>query len=141
MRYCGKALELYSQGSGANIQPLIAAVYHGMGEVQVHRKDYSEALVLDSIGTVHRHLGQYKEAKEYHNHSLQIQQKSLPPLHQDIAKSFRSFGLLYEAKSRWERALSYYQKASHIYRQAMSIKHPDAIELQKDITRVSSNMK
>ncbi|CAF4122847.1 unnamed protein product, partial [Rotaria magnacalcarata] len=86
-------------------------------------------------------LSQYSLAMEFYKKSLDIREKSLPPLHPDIAASYQKIGRLFDFMKRWTEALENYQKAALIYHQALSPTHPKVIKIDKDIQRTASKLK
>ena len=68
-----------------------------------------------SIGANHYALGNFKQAIEYHQYSLQISQsinnKAL------IARALGNIGIGYDELSHYEKALEYYQKANKLNKQ------------------------
>jgi len=118
IQYYNKAIELYNQAHTTNHQQLIAAAYHGIATIYQKQKNYSEALV-------------------YYALSLTLQEQYLPSEHLDIANSCNSIGVVHETLRKWKQALKYYQEASSICRHSLSPQHPDVIELERNIQRVS----
>jgi hypothetical protein len=50
-------------------------------------------------------------------------------------------GLVHERQCEWKQSLEHYQKAAVIRRHSLPSHHPDVIQIEKDIVRVSSNLK
>ncbi len=77
--------------------------------------DYPDvAAAYNNKGEVHYHLFQYEQAMKHLQESLQILLKTLSSDHLQIVDSYRNIGLVYEAKRKWNQALSYYRKAAII---------------------------
>jgi hypothetical protein len=52
-----------------------------------------------------------------------------------------NIGLIYEHKRDFQQALSYFHKAAKIYRHSLSSTHPNMIQIEESIKRVSSKVK
>ncbi len=163
MEYYNKAVELFRQAHDEN-HPAMASFYNNIAILYRDEKKYSEALeyyrkslnidekhlpsdhpdtaaTYSNIGSVHYNLGQYDLAMEHDERSLKIKLKSLPPRHPNIAMSYKNIGAVHEAKKEWKQALAYYQKAATIRHYSLPSQHPAIIQIEKDIERVSSQLK
>ena len=79
-------------------------------------------------------------ALEHFQKSLEIYSKSLPSRHLNIAMTLANIGFIYEKKNDFEQALSYYEKAAIIYHQLFTSIHPDVVEIEDRIHRVSTQL-
>jgi tetratricopeptide (TPR) repeat protein len=70
--------------------------------------------------------------------ALEIYESSLPSDHSDIAMTLGNIGIVYEEKRKWKDALSYYKKAEAIYHQALDSTHPDVVNIEQSVQRMSS---
>ena len=61
-------------------------------------------------GLVFSDLGQYNQAKEYHEKSLAIKKEIYGEHHGDIAGSYSNLGLVYSALGQYNQAKEYQQK-------------------------------
>ncbi|CAF3297750.1 unnamed protein product [Rotaria socialis] len=55
----------------------------------------------------------------------EIQQRSLPANHPDLAASYNLIGLVYGHMGEYSKALSFYEKANEIWQKSSSPSHPD----------------
>ena len=78
---------------------------------------------------------------KHHQRSLEMNLKSLPGDHPDIANSYTNIALIHEEKREWKEALNLFEKALRIRQHAFSSQHPDVLKVQADIERVSANLK
>jgi Tfp pilus assembly protein PilF len=73
--------------------------------------------------------------------SLKVKSKCLPPQHPDIGTTVVNIGLVHEKKGDFQQALVYFKRAAEIYRHSLGSTHPDVIENDQRIKRVSSKLK
>lgn len=154
-----KALNIWRRAYGKN-HPNVAGCYNNMGVVYKRDKKYLEALESfqkalairerhpsashhdlagshNNIGAVYERLGHHDLALNHYNLSLKIKYKSLSPQHVSIASTFENMGYVYENRGAYLQALSYFEKAATIYRHALPATHPDVIQIEQSIQRVS----
>jgi tetratricopeptide (TPR) repeat protein len=60
------------------------------------------------------------------------------PHHLDVAMVLRNVGLVYQSKGEFQQALLYLKKALTIYRYSLSETHPNIIQIEQIIHRISS---
>ncbi|CAF4944605.1 unnamed protein product [Rotaria sp. Silwood1] len=77
------------------------------------------------LGMIKDDLGQYNEAIEFYQKSLDIKEKTLPPNHPDWAQSYNNIGLVYYNMGEYSKALSSYERALEIWKIALPPNHPD----------------
>jgi hypothetical protein len=66
---------------------------------------------------------------------------SLPPEHPSIAATLENIGRIYESKRDFPPALSYFQRASAIYRRAFSPTDDKVTQIDEHIRRISHHLK
>ena len=66
------------------------------------------------MGLVHDNLGNYEQAKEYHELALNIRQEKLGPEHVDVATSYNNLGLVPDNLGNYEQAKEYHELALNI---------------------------
>ncbi len=163
LEYYNKAVILFQQARAEN-HPDMASFYNGIAIIYKEQKKHLEALNFyekslairrkylpldhrdiatsyNNIGNLHLNLEKYELAMQYYERSLQIRLKSLPSQHPKIAMSYKNMGLVHERQCEWNQSLVHYQKAAVIRRHSLPSHHPDVIQIEKDIVRVSSNLK
>ena len=66
------------------------------------------------MGTLHDHLGDHEQAKEYYERALSIKLKKLGPDHLDVALTYHNMGLLHHHLGDHEQAKEYSKRALSI---------------------------
>ena len=84
-----------------------------------------KAPIYHQLGGVKYNQGEYQEAIIFHERSLEISQKFLPPNHPDLASSYNNIGLVYDRMGDYPEALSSYEKALKIQQQSLPPNHPN----------------
>ena len=87
--------------------------------------EIEKATFYHRLGWAKDDQGEYGEALALYEKSLAIRQKSLPPNHPDLAKSYLKIGNVYFSMGEYSKALSYYEKALAIQQQSLPPNHPD----------------
>ena len=87
------------------------------------------------------YIGSYDLALKHYTTSLEIKTRILPAQHPSIAATIENIGRIYESKKDFPQALSYFQKASAIYRRAFSATHDKVVQIEEHIRRISHNVK
>ena len=78
--------------------------------------DHVERLVriYHSMGLLHKHLGDYQQAKDYYERTLSIKLNKLGPDHVDVAVTYHSIGNLHRDLGDLHRAKEYYERTLFI---------------------------
>ncbi|CAF0878240.1 unnamed protein product [Adineta steineri] len=92
----------------------------------------TKAFYYCQLGLVHYNQGDYQKAIWYNEQGIEIQQKTLPSNHLDLATSYNGIGLVYDEMGEFSKALSFYEKALEIRQETLS-NHPDLAELHNNI--------
>ena len=71
------------------------------------------------MGFLHEQLGNFEEAKEYHELSLSIRQKKLGPENVKVATSYNNLGLVHDKLGDFEKAKEYHELALSIYQKKL----------------------
>ena len=58
--------------------------------------------------------GNYDKAKEVHEKALEIRERSLGPIHVDVAASLNNLGLVNYKTGNYDKAIEFYEKALEI---------------------------
>ena len=69
-----------------------------------------------NLGLVHRKLGDFEKAKEYHELALSIYQKKLGPENVDVATYYNNLGSVHKQLGDFEKARQCQELARSIYR-------------------------
>ena len=77
------------------------------------------------MGNDYQQLGQYNEAKEYHEKALIIYKKIFGEEHADVASSYDNLGRDYEQLGEYNAAKEYHEKALIIYKKICGEEHAD----------------
>ena len=72
------------------------------------------------IGTMKRNQGEYKEAITFYEKSLEIEKKTLPPNHPNLAVSYNNIGNVYNNMGEYSKALSSHEKALEIRQKSLT---------------------
>lgn len=85
------------------------------------------------MGSLEHDLGNYDQALEYLNKSLQSSQKKLGKEHRNVALYLNDIGLLWNAKGDFNKSLTYFQKSLTIRKKILGQNHPDLAESYNNI--------
>jgi tetratricopeptide (TPR) repeat protein len=95
----------------------------------------------ERLGNAKYDQGEYKEALELHEKSLEIRQRTLPPNHPNLAISYNNIGMVYRSMGEYLKALSYYEKDLAISQQSLPSNHPDLAISYNNIGMVYDKMR
>jgi tetratricopeptide (TPR) repeat protein len=70
-------------------------------------------------------MGHYSTALEFYEKALEIQKKSFPPNHPDLALTYNCIGLAHYSMQDNSAALSFFQKTLEIQEISLPLNHPD----------------
>jgi tetratricopeptide (TPR) repeat protein len=84
-----------------------------------------KANIYNTLGFIKSNQGKYEEAIRIYENSLEIQQKTLPLNHLNLATSYINIGLVYNKMGEYSKVLSYYEKALAILQKTLSADHLD----------------
>ncbi|CAF1431343.1 unnamed protein product [Adineta steineri] len=82
-----------------------------------------KATYYNQLGLVHLYQGDYEKAIWYYEEALEIQEKTLPSNHLDLALSYNNIGGVYNKKGEYSKALLYYEKALAIRQKTLPSDH------------------
>jgi len=85
---------------------------------------------------VYYRTGEYSKALSFLEKTLEIQQKTLPPNHPDLATSFSNICGVYMAMEEHSKALSYLEDALGILQRSLPFNHPDSQNVLQGIEMV-----
>ncbi len=77
--------------------------------------------------------GRYTEAEPLYIQALDIQRKTLPENHPDIAQSLNNLAALYKAQSRYTEAEPLYIQALDIVERALGPEHPSTRTVRENL--------
>jgi tetratricopeptide (TPR) repeat protein len=83
------------------------------------------ATTLNNIGNVCFANGEYDQALQHFERTLDIFKISLPSEHPSIAKTYYNMGLAYFNKDDYQRSLVFLNRAASIYLNTLSPDHPE----------------
>ncbi len=161
-----RALELYKQALDIwknaydENHLYVAMCYNNMGLVYEEMGKYSEALdcyekvliirqkllsndhielgnIYINLGMTYQSLNRFDSALKYFNQALIIFKRFR---HLNTAIILKQIGIVYESQSQFEDALSNYQQALTIYRLLLPDRHPDIIQIEKNIQHVMTKI-
>ncbi|CAF1026078.1 unnamed protein product [Adineta steineri] len=89
----------------------------------------------NQLGCVKVEQGDYEKAISYHKRRLEIQQKTLPSDHPDLATSYNNIGLVYHKMGEYLEALSFYEKDLEICQKNLP---PDHLDLAASYSNIGS---
>jgi tetratricopeptide (TPR) repeat protein len=122
-----------------------------MGEFQKSQQVYEVMLeqtsnesekgnVYCQLGSAKKDQGEYEEAIAYYEKSLEIDKKTLPPNHLNLAHSYNNIGLAYYNMGEYSKALSSHENALEIRQQSLPPNHPDLAASYNNIGIVYESM-
>ncbi|CAF1288823.1 unnamed protein product [Adineta steineri] len=82
----------------------------------------------------------YEKAIWYYEQGHEIEQKTLPSNHPDLAISYSNIGGVYDSMGEYSKALSYYEKALEIDQKTLPLNHADFAQSYNNIGIVYYNM-
>jgi tetratricopeptide (TPR) repeat protein len=103
-------------------------------------EESAKAPIYHQLGLVKYERGEYQAAIRFYEKDLEINQKSLPPNHPDLASSYLGIGNVYQNMGDYPKALSYYEKTLAIQRQSLPPNHPHLASSYNNIGEVYQNM-
>jgi tetratricopeptide (TPR) repeat protein len=83
--------------------------------------------------------GDFKKSISYYEKALEIEQKTLPPNHPDLATSYNNIGLVYDNMGEYSKALLFYEKALKILQKNLPSNHPHLATSYNNIGLVSKS--
>ena len=105
----------------------IAVEFHNMN-LQISRgfgmQNYEHS-ILSELGILYQDMGDFGQAKDYHQQALTIKENQLSPDHVDVAFSYHNLGRVYHAKGELDQAKDYYERALAIREKQLSPDHVD----------------
>jgi tetratricopeptide (TPR) repeat protein len=103
-------------------------------------KESDKAPIYGQLGLFKYNQGEYQEAITFHEKSIEIYKKTLPPNHPDLIKYYNNIGNVYDEMGEYSKALSSYEKALEIQQQSLSPNHRDLGMSYNNIGVVYENM-
>lgn len=88
----------------------------------------TRARLMDTIGTVYRKLGLYKESEPLLRKALEIRKEHLSSEDLQVADSFFSIAILYERQGKYKEAERFSRQALQIREEALAPDHPDVAD-------------
>ncbi|CAF1281675.1 unnamed protein product [Didymodactylos carnosus] len=92
------------------------------------------------LALIKNNQGEYNNALQFYNQSLEIDQRTLSKDHPNLATSYCNIGQVYSNMGHYTKALEYYEKSRQIYMIALPENHPDLATSYNNIGQVYSNM-
>jgi tetratricopeptide (TPR) repeat protein len=108
---CDKFLRL--RGHYTTLVDLYGQLYQDWQPTTEERQGYGA--VCNNLGCVYRSLGQYQEALNFHQQSLEIQREI--GNHNGEANSLMNLGNVYQSLGQYQEALNFYQQSLEIERE------------------------
>jgi serine/threonine protein kinase len=99
----------------------------GAKEIEQSLQDQplTKAKFMDTIGTVYRKLGLYKESEPLVRKALEIRENQLGPEDLQVARSLMSLAWLFEQQGKYPEAKEYSQRSIEIREKKLESDHPD----------------
>ena len=144
---------LYSISLGIE-RPEIYSMYHFFGRtlnryceyqlaVEFHKKNLQiwgdsenhnyRAITFSELGDSYKNTGEFDKAMDYHQRSLEIEEKQLGPNHVGLAVSYNNIGQVYYKKGEMDKANDYYQRALEIKENQLDPNHVDVAVFYNNI--------
>ncbi|CAF1355608.1 unnamed protein product [Adineta steineri] len=102
--------------------------------------DAERAYYYARLGHVKDHKGDYEKSIWYYERGLEIEQKTLPSNHSDLAALYNNIGSLYDKIGEYSNALSSHETALEIRHKTLPSDHPDLATSYNNIGLVYDNM-
>ena len=99
-----------------------------------------KANIFHQLGRINDHRGEYSKALEYYEKSLEIDKKTLPANHPDLATSYNNIGWVYRNKTDYKKALDYYERALDIWQRSLPSNHPSIKNVKESIDFVKKKL-
>jgi Tfp pilus assembly protein PilF len=99
-----------------------------------------QAHLFYQLGWIKNNQGKYAEAIEFYEKALEIEQKTLPGKHPDLASSYNNIGNVYKNMGEYSKTLTYYEKALEIFQKTLPPNHPDLATSYNNTGGVYDNM-
>jgi tetratricopeptide (TPR) repeat protein len=100
----------------------------------------AKANIYHMIGIVKTNQGEFREAIEFYQKSLEIKQKTFHPNDPNLATSYNGIGLVYGKMGDYSKALSYHEKAVEIEKTHRRLNDPLLANSYNNIGVVYSKM-
>ncbi|XP_068752131.1 uncharacterized protein [Montipora capricornis] len=94
------------------------------------------AAVYEALGNVHHRMGEFQEAKEYHNRALAIRIEKLGSQHIDVATSYNNIATVLHDQGDLEQAKEYHDRALAIRIEKLGSQHIDVATSYNNIASV-----
>ena len=78
-------------------------------------KNVAVATTYDNLGIVHGNLGEFEQAKEYHERALAIRLEKLDAKHVDVATMYNNLGVIHRKLNDFEQAKEYHEPVSYTH--------------------------
>jgi tetratricopeptide (TPR) repeat protein len=102
--------------------------------------DREEASIYHQLGWIKNNQEEYADAIRFYEKSIEINEKTLPPNHPDLATSYGNIGSVYDNMGEYSKALSFHEKSIEIYEKTLPPNHPHLATSYSNIGRVYDNM-
>ena len=102
--------------------------------------DGEHALYNHQLGSIQEDQGEYKEALVFYETALDMQKKTLPVNHPDLATSYHNIGSVYDNMGEYSKALSSYETARDMWKKTLPANHPDLARSYNNIGSVYDQM-
>ncbi|CAF1324274.1 unnamed protein product [Adineta steineri] len=99
-----------------------------------------KAFYYNQLGYIKEDQGDYEKAIWYHEQGIEINQKTLPSDHPNLATLYNNIGSVYHKMGEYSKALSFFEKALEIKQKTLSSNHPDLATSHSNIGGVYANM-
>ncbi|CAF3119171.1 unnamed protein product [Rotaria sp. Silwood2] len=96
--------------------------------------------LYNQLGRIKHRKKQYMEALEFYEKALEIQQKSFPSKHLDLASTYTNIGLVHSSMEEYTKALDFYRKALEIQEDLLPSDHQNLVTTYNNIGLVYKNM-
>ena len=102
--------------------------------------EFERGCLYDRLGAAHDNKGDYQEAIEFYEKSLEMFNKIRLPPSTSLAAAYNNIGLVYSSMGDYPKALSSHEKALAIRQQSLPPNHPDLATSYMNIGIVYNKM-
>ncbi|CAF4256765.1 unnamed protein product, partial [Rotaria sordida] len=108
--------------------------------LQQATSDEDKAYCYNQLGLIKDDQGDYQQALDFYDKSIEIERIILPGDDPDLAISYNNISQVYKNMGDYSKALEFHEKAHEIREKALPSNHPDLANSYNNIGQVYNNM-
>jgi tetratricopeptide (TPR) repeat protein len=103
--------------------------------------DREIADIYNQLGWAMNEQGEYADAIQFYEKSLEIRLQNLPPNHPGLVSSYNNISMMYDDRGEYSKALSYCTKVLEIKQKTLPANHPDLTTSYNNIGTIYDTMR